>query len=79
MNIALTTAPKRIVLGGGVGLNPALLAPTRAHFHSHLGGYLDYLSSPVDIERFITPAHLGDKAGIMGAHFLAQMALKNQV
>ena len=77
MNIALTTASKRIVLGGGVGLNPALLAPTWAHFHAHMGGYLEHLSDLEDIKSFITPAQLGDKAGLMGALILARQALRN--
>jgi len=78
MNIALTTATKRIVLGGGVGLNEALLGPTRNHFQNHLGGYLNHLSSPEACAQFITQAKLGDKAGLMGALVLAQQAMSHE-
>ena len=71
MTLALTTAPARIVLGGGVGSRPELLDAARAHLLRHLGGYLDRYRTRTDIDAFLIPAALRH-SGLVGALHLAE-------
>ena len=67
-----TLSPQRIVLGGGVTMDqPHLLPRVRAEFRRQLAGY-----SPPDgdLETYIQPAALGNRAGMLGAIRLAQLA-----
>jgi fructokinase len=63
-NLVLTLSPQRIVLGGGVGKTPDLIAATHAAMLTHLGGY-----APVAVEsdQFICAPYLGQEAGIIGS------------
>jgi fructokinase len=66
-------SPQRFVLGGGVTMDqPALLPLVREKFREQLAGY-----SPPDDDpaRFIQPAGLGNRAGMLGAVRLAQLTL----
>jgi fructokinase len=66
-------SPERFVLGGGVTMDqPALLPLVREKFREQLAGY----SPPDDdLDRFIQPAALGNRAGVLGAVRLAQLAV----
>ncbi len=63
-NLVLTLSPQRIVLGGGVGKTPGLIAATQAAMLVHLGGYAP---GQVGTEDFICAPRLAEDAGITGA------------
>ncbi|MBT3291137.1 MAG: ROK family protein [Victivallales bacterium] len=68
-----TLSPQRIVLGGGVTMDqPQLLPRVRERFQEQLAGYQP---PDDDLDRFIQPAALGNRAGTLGAIHLAQRAL----
>ncbi|HEX2178262.1 MAG TPA: ROK family protein [Actinomycetota bacterium] len=71
-SIALSFAPQRIVVGGGVGLTPGLLPRVRKMLTAELGGY----PGIPELERpgFLRAARLGGMAGPAGALALAQAA-----
>jgi len=75
-NLVLTTAPQRILVGGGLGMGqPALLARVRAALIDSLAGYgvADRIADQIDI--FLAPPALGERAGPLGAAALALAAL----
>jgi fructokinase len=73
MALVLTTAPERIVLGGGVGGRPELLSAARRHLGRHLNGYIDRYQTQADIDALLAPAML-ENSGLIGALGLAQAA-----
>ncbi len=73
--LVLTGLPRRIVFGGGVAVGtPHLLPRVRAALIESLGGYGN-IALLGDIDDFIVPAALGDRAGPLGAILLGQAAL----
>ncbi|CAL4869660.1 Putative fructokinase (plasmid) [Asticcacaulis sp. MM231] len=66
-NLTLISAPQRILVGGGVGLNEPVLTAARDELHRLMGGYIEALSEHSACERFVRPAHLREKAGVLGA------------
>ncbi|ESQ88661.1 ROK family protein [Asticcacaulis benevestitus] len=74
VNMAMIAAPQRILIGGGVGLKPEVIARSRAEFFRLVGGYLRALKQPESLQAFIQPAQLGDRAGVLGAVGLAVRA-----
>ncbi|WP_298331597.1 ROK family protein [Asticcacaulis sp.] len=74
-NLALITSAQRILVGGGVGLNEPVLRASRQTCHRLLNGYLEALDSADSMDRYIQAAHLGDRAGMLGAIELARRAL----
>jgi fructokinase len=75
VNYILTLSPERIILGGGVMSQKQLFPLIHAEVRKLLGGYLDVPKIMDDIEGYIVPPGLGDRAGILGALALAQQAL----
>ncbi|EGF93268.1 putative fructokinase [Asticcacaulis biprosthecium C19] len=73
-SLILIASPQRILVGGGVGLNETVLSAAREAVYSGLRGYIEALETLTSFDDFIQPAHLGDRAGIMGALALAQDA-----
>jgi fructokinase len=71
MALILTTAPQRIVLGGGVGARPEMLNAARRHLLRHLNGYIDRYQTQADIDALLVPAVL-EHSGLIGALGLAQ-------
>jgi fructokinase len=71
--IALLASPRRIVVGGGVGARPELLAAARAALGRELNGYLDQ-DGALDPQSFAVPAAL-KHSGLVGASVLAQRML----
>jgi fructokinase len=71
MALVLTTAPSRIVLGGGVGARPEMLNAARRHLLRHLNGYIDRYQTPADIDALLVPAVL-EHSGLIGALGLAR-------
>lgn len=70
--LCFVAAPRRIVIGGGVGSHPTVLAATRLRLRDELGGYLPHLASAGAIETFLVPPALGDRSGVLGAIALAR-------
>lgn len=76
-NLVLTTAPQRILLGGGVGCGQAHLLPkVRSALIASLGGYAVAPRIARDIEAFLVHPALGDRAGPLGSIALALDALE---
>lgn len=61
--LSYTFRPERIVLGGGVMQNAAILHAIEAQYRHRLAGYVEASD--------IVPAGLGQRAGVWGAYFLA--------
>ncbi|HEU5322647.1 MAG TPA: ROK family protein [Methylomirabilota bacterium] len=65
-------SPQRIVMGGSVLAQPALLPRVRALLLELLAGYVRAPSLLDGIDRYLVPPVLGDRAGVLGALALAQ-------
>lgn len=70
--LALVTAPKRIIIGGGVGSHPAVLKATQRRLLRELNGYLPHLDTDDAVRAFLVRPALGDRSGVLGAIALAQ-------
>jgi fructokinase len=77
VNLACMVSPERIVIGGGVAKNQALLPRVRRRLPELLAGYLRVpeLTEPDAIERYVVAPGLGDQAGVIGALELARAGL----
>lgn len=71
VNLSLTLAPERFILGGGVMEQAQLFPLIRERFADRLSGYLE-LS---DLDAMIVPPELEAKAGVLGSLALADDAL----
>jgi len=70
--ILLATAPRRILVGGGVVVSrPELMPRLRAQFVKSLNGYLDLEDLTGGVDRYVVPPGLGALAGPLGALALA--------
>lgn len=69
-----TLSPRRIVIGGGVMRRTQLLPLVRRELRRQLGGYIESAALSGDIDRYVTPPLLGDRAGVLGALVLAERA-----
>jgi fructokinase len=70
--IVLATAPKRILVGGGVATgHPALLARVRQKLRESLNGYLEIDEVGSGIDQYVIAPGLGALAGPLGALALA--------
>ena len=67
MNLVLTLAPERVILGGGIPHHPHLHALVGAELLRLLGGYFEHRALTDDVERYIVAPELGDRAGVLGA------------
>lgn len=75
-NLVLTTAPERILIGGGVADGQGWLFPRlRAALVDSLAGYATADRIAADLEAFVQPPGLGALAGPLGAIALAHNAL----
>ncbi|MGD1900555.1 MAG: ROK family protein [Phormidesmis sp.] len=72
MNYILTLSPQRIIMGGGVMAQKQLFPMVRAQVRERLNNYLDVPAIMRDIDSYIVPPGLGDKAGLAGAFALAE-------
>ena len=73
--LLLSTAPRRILIGGGVVENhPELLAAARKMFIASVNGYLKVEALTGKVEQYIIPPQLGPLAGPLGALALAANA-----
>jgi fructokinase len=76
VNLTCVLSPQRIIIGGGVAKQPALLPMVRTRLRELLAGYLaaPELTEPDGVERYIVAPQLGDRAGVIGAIELARDA-----
>jgi fructokinase len=74
VNLICTLSPQRIILGGGVMKQIGLFQMVRGNVQQLLNGYLQVPAILEQIGRFIVPAALGDRAGVLGAIALAKKA-----
>lgn len=71
--VVLAYAPARIVLGGGVLQRRGLLERIREQLGPLLAGYIPRAElTPSGLERYLVPAQLEPRAGLIGALLLAQ-------
>jgi len=75
VNFILTLSPQRIIIGGGVMAQTHLLPMVRAQVREQLSSYLNVPEITRDIDSYIVPPKLGDRAGFAGAFALAEQAL----
>jgi fructokinase len=68
-------SPQRIIMGGGVMDQPQLFPLMRKKVQEQLNGYVQSPAILKNIDSYIVPPGLGNRAGILGAIALAQMAL----
>jgi fructokinase len=77
-NWVCTLSPKRIVLGGGVMQKQWLFALIRRELVRILNGYVQSTELTENLDQYVIPAKLGNRAGIAGALALAQQAYQEQ-
>ena len=69
-----TLSPRRIIMGGGVMHVEGLFPLIRKRLLELLAGYVQHRAIIDDIDAFVVPPGLGDRAGMLGAVALAQRA-----
>ena len=72
VNMTCLLSPQRIIVGGGVGANPALLGLVRERFQTILNGYLQSDMLLGGIDEYIVSPELDNRSGILGAIAMAQ-------
>jgi fructokinase len=70
-----TLSPQRIVLGGGVMEQPQLFPLVRQKTVEYLNGYVQSPAILEEIDGYIVPPGLGNRAGVLGALALGMAAL----
>ncbi|MGC8837462.1 MAG: ROK family protein [Anaerolineae bacterium] len=71
VNFICTLSPQRIVLGGGVMRQRHLFPLIRRGVQDLLAGYIQARAILEEVETYIVPPALGDRAGVLGAIALA--------
>ena len=75
-NIITTLSPQRIIMGGGVMDQAQLFPLVRQRVQESLNRYIQKPQLTDDIDRYIVPPGLGNRAGVLGAIALAEQALQ---
>ena len=75
VNVICTLSPRRIILGGGVMSHEPLFPMIHGEVRRLSNGYVKSPAILRDIDRYIVPPGLGDRAGVLGAFALAQRML----
>jgi len=76
--ITLMLSAERIVFGGGVMANGALLPHVHNATHQYLNNYVEPLRSRERVEEYICAPALGNSAGVLGAILLAMNAVRSK-
>ena len=71
-----TLSPQRIIMGGGVMQQEHLFPLIREEVQQILRGYIQSPAILEEIDRYIVPPGLGNRAGVLGAIALAQDAAR---
>lgn len=74
INVMYTISPQMVILSGGVMKNEFLYEMVREEVQLQMNGYLQVPRILHDLENYIVPPALGDKAGVLGAFALAFQA-----
>jgi fructokinase len=74
MNTILMVSPQRIILGGGVMDQAHLFPLIRTKVLVRLNGYINVDAITAQIDEYIVPPALGNRAGMLGALVLAMRA-----
>ena len=74
-SFTVTLSPQRIIMGGGVMDVPGLIAKVRDKTLIYLNGYVRHPAILEQIDSYIVPPGLGNKAGVLGAIALGMDAL----
>jgi fructokinase len=74
VNWVCTLSPQRVVLGGGVMQREELFPLLRRRLLELLNGYVEAREITECIDRYVVPARLGGRAGVLGALALAETA-----
>ncbi len=75
-NWVCTLSPRRILLGGGVMQQAWLFPMIRAELARLLNGYVRARELMEDLDHYVIPPGLGNRAGILGALALAEEAYR---
>ena len=73
-NVVLSYAPQRLILGGGVMQQELLFPKIRKRLLESLAGYIQSPYILEDINNYVVPPLLGQKAGVLGAIAMARFA-----
>lgn len=73
-----TLSPQRIIMGGGIMKQERLFSLIRENVLRLLNGYVDSPAVVDNIDSYIVPPGLGDRAGVLGAIALAEELEKGQ-
>jgi len=73
-NWVCTLSPARVLLGGGVMQQRTLFNRIRTELSRLLNGYVQAREITEDIETYVQPPQLGNRAGVLGALVLAEGA-----
>jgi fructokinase len=73
-NWVCTLSPQRIVLGGGVMQHAQIFPLLRLRLLELLNGYIQAREITECVDRYVVPAQLGGRAGVLGAIVLAEEA-----
>jgi fructokinase len=76
-NFICTLSPQRIIMGGGVMEQPHLFPLVRREVQNVLNNYIRVPAIIDDIDSYIVPPGLGNRAGVLGAIALGQDALEH--
>jgi fructokinase len=71
LSIVSVASPHRVILGGGVMEREFMFEKVRAHLRQLVAGYLETPLLADEIERYLVPPALGDRAGVLGAIAMA--------
>ncbi len=71
-----TLSPQRIIMGGGVMEQPQLFPLVRKKTRAYLNGYVQSPSLLEQIDAYIVPPGLGNRAGVLGAMALGHQILR---
>jgi fructokinase len=74
-NLICTISPQRIILGGGIMQQTALFHMVRRNVQQLLNGYVQVPAILEQIDQYIVPAALGNRAGVLGAIALAKKTI----
>lgn len=75
VNLIVTISPQRCIFGGGVMQQPQIFPLLRRKVQTLLNNYVQTPSILDEIDRYIVPPLLGNRAGVLGAIALAQQAI----
>ncbi len=79
VNLICILLPQRIIMGGGIMQQLQLFPLLRRRAQELLHGYLQAPRILEEIDEYIVPPALGDRAGVLGAIVLAQRAVHGAI